>query len=86
MARGLGEKWPEVEDGLTRRSHLSVGSTCQWKRERMGVPIRLDPGWAGLVRAAAGLLPGWAPGTAQVGLLAFSSYFLFSISFTDFAY
>jgi hypothetical protein len=25
---------PEVDDGLTRRSHLSEGSTCQWKRER----------------------------------------------------
>jgi hypothetical protein len=31
---------PEVDDGLTRRSHLSVGSTCQWKRERARVPIR----------------------------------------------
>jgi hypothetical protein len=45
MARGLGKKRPEVDDGLTRRSHQSVGSTCQWKRESRCVPIRY-PSWA----------------------------------------
>jgi hypothetical protein len=49
---------------LTSGSHLSgwqVGSTDQGERG--------NPGWAGLVRAAAGLLPGWAPGAAQLGCL-----------------
>jgi hypothetical protein len=51
---------------LTSGSHLSgwqVGSTDQGEGE--------NPGWAGLVRAAAGLLPGWAPGAAQLGRLPF---------------
>jgi hypothetical protein len=76
MARGLGEKRPEVDDGLTRRSHLSVGSTCQWKRERRGVPIRLDPGWA---------VGRFGVGPERVPEVQFS-YFSYSFSFSFFCF
>jgi hypothetical protein len=70
---------------LTSGSHLSVWEVGSTDQEERG-----NPGWAGLVRAAAGLLPGWAPGAAQLGCLppffVLNLFlFLFSISSIDFA-
>jgi hypothetical protein len=78
MARGLGEKRPEVDDGLTGRSRLSVGSTCQWKRERRGEPIRIDPGMGRGLHAGLGRFR--PPGSISY------FYFLFFFSFSAFLF
>jgi hypothetical protein len=57
---------------LTRRSHLSVGSTCQWKRERGGTA-----GWGRLGRCWAGLVPWSAQWLALLLFFLFWNFFWF---------